>query len=112
MPQVYTEQERRKLPLSDMQNLWNLKCGNISMEIENSADHRKKESLRLGERSLDDWGRVFEMVARSDFCQGRGHGAWDWKADYNWIIANEDNGIKVLEGKYDNPVKQGNGVVV
>lgn len=95
----------KKICLSPLQELWNSNCGKISRVLTSSNTRRQKEVLRLKERPLEEWEKVFEKINISLFCQGKGNGAWKWKANYDWIIANESNAIKVLEGKYDNPNK-------
>lgn len=66
-----------------------------------SPARRKKALARLRERSLDEWRIVIARLDASDFCRGltdRG----TWVATFDWLIENQDNAVKVLEGKYDN----------
>ncbi len=100
--QVQEDTKKKKAPLSLLQDLWNLKCGNLFSKVIETSDNRNlKEVLRLKERSLEDWERVFKKINNSAFCNGRNDRGW--KADYTWIMGNKVNAIKVLEGKYDNP---------
>ena len=85
--------------LSALQDLWNLVCGKLSKVLESTDSREKKEIIRLTERPLEEWKRVFSKMAKSDFCTGKNDRGW--KADYNWIMENPENSIKVLEGKYD-----------
>jgi hypothetical protein len=53
---------------------------------------------------LDWWRLVFQRIQDSPFCRGETggrNGQAPWTADLDWIIANDTNAAKVLEGKYD-----------
>lgn len=66
---------------------------------------RNKIVARLKEMGgLKTAEEVFRRIAASDFMTGRIKGAngTAWKPDIDWIIANDTNWVKVLEGKYDN----------
>lgn len=74
-----------------------------------TASRVKKAKVRLRERSLEEWGLVFRKIAESSFCKGGGRDAW--VASFDWIISNDDNAAKVLEGYYDNRVPSRGAVV-
>jgi hypothetical protein len=70
-----------------------------------------KVRARLAERPLHEWEAIFKRIAASGFCCGKNDHAW--VATFEWIVKNADNGLKVLEGKYDNRQGQAiNGRVV
>ena len=48
---------------------------------------------------IEWFGKFFKRVAESDFLTAR-NGKWD-KCDLTWLL-NEDNFMKVVEGKYAN----------
>lgn len=58
--------------------------------------------VRLGE--MDDGIRtmqdVFEKIALSSFLTGKNERKWC--ADLDWVIKNDSNWVKIIEGKYDN----------
>lgn len=87
--------------LTPLAILWNTICTNSPKVLQVSKQRREKELLRLKERPLSEWEKVFVKIAASNFCSGQNDRKW-W-ATYDWIIRNTDNAIKVLEGKYDNP---------
>lgn len=63
------------------------------------TDKRKKAILKLFKKySEEEILLVLEKAEQSDFLSGR---TKDWRADLDWIL-NENNFIKILEGKYDN----------
>lgn len=65
------------------------------------SDKRKKKiKARLKDLDLEGWKKVFEKCNNSDFCAGLNKG--NWKANLDWLIENDNNYLKVLEGKYDN----------
>ena len=98
------EKEKEKLQrdnkLSILQNIWNTKCPNLKKVLENPKDRQAKEKTRLKERDLSVWKGVFVAINQSDFCCGINDS--NWQATYDWIMSNEKNAIKVLEGNYDN----------
>lgn len=96
------EESRVGKTLSPLQLLWNKECSNLSKLIESSSDRITKERLRLKERPLEKWKDVFYSINKSSFCCGQNDRSW--KADYDWIVKNQQNAIKVLEGKYENDV--------
>jgi hypothetical protein len=53
-------------------------------------------------KTLGEWEALFERVMSSSFLKGRNDR--NWKASFDWIIRNDDNPLKVLEGKYDDKV--------
>ncbi|GFO60955.1 hypothetical protein GMST_32800 [Geomonas silvestris] len=53
---------------------------------------------RLKERDLGGWAEVFRIIARAPFL--RGENDRGWRADFDWVIANDNNAVKVLEGRY------------
>ena len=60
----------------------------------------EKIKSRLSERPQHEWETIFVKVAASRFCGGQNDRGW--VASFDWIIKNAENGLKVLEGKYDN----------
>jgi hypothetical protein len=57
-------------------------------------------TARLQEQDSTYWKTVIERIQASDFC--RGENDRSWVATFDWLVANDENAIKVLEGKYDN----------
>jgi len=82
-------------------NLWNENVEGTALPVvrEFSSTRQKKCSARLKERSLNEWAAIFRRIADTPFLCGQNERRW--KADFDWIIANDGNAAKVLEGKYD-----------
>jgi phage replication O-like protein O len=86
---------------SDFFSLWNATVeGKLPTARSLSAVRKRKIKTRLEEKPLSDWKTVFEKMTASPFC--RGENARGWKPDIDWIIDNDNNAVKVLEGKYDS----------
>jgi hypothetical protein len=89
-------------PPSALFNLWNQIIKEPRATVMNNSREAKCR-LRLKERSLDEWRVVLEKLKASAFCTGDNNRGW--RADFDWIISNDTNALKVIEGKFDN--KQG-----
>ncbi len=62
---------------------------------------KRKVQIRVHDETFrDNYRDVFARIAGSNFCRGQNDRGW--VASFDWIIANGDNYLKVLEGKYDN----------
>ncbi|MEO2054712.1 MAG: hypothetical protein ABGX83_05375 [Nitrospira sp.] len=86
--------------LSPLSILWNKTCLEFPKVIDATDGRREKERTRLKKRSLAAWEVVFKRINVSQFCQGDNQRKW--VASYDWIINNDENAVKVLEGKYDD----------
>lgn len=78
---------------------WNTLPFGLAKVSKLTDDRRKKLQTRLQEASLEDWKAAMERIGQSSFLRGK---KTEWKADFDWFIANEQNRIKIIEGKYDN----------
>ena len=79
--------------------LWNTVLGGKIHKIMGLSENRRlKCKLRLKERSLKEWRRIFEIIGSTPFLLGQSKEGW--RASFDWIIANSDNALKVIEGKY------------
>lgn len=65
-----------------------------------SSNREKKIKARLKNIDLNGWKQVFERCEKSDFCCGVNKN--NWTASLDWLISNDNNYVKVLEGRYDN----------
>jgi uncharacterized protein YdaU (DUF1376 family) len=60
-------------------------------------------NARFSEYGLEKITEVIRKAGESDFLNGKNDKVW--KADFEWIMRPQ-NFVKVMEGKYDNKVKQ------
>lgn len=91
-----------KIPYEEIKNLYNQLCPSLP-RITKITDSRKRHiKARWKEVSgnIDVFKGLFEMTEKSKFLTGNNDR--DWKADFDWLIKNNDNYTKVLEGKYSN----------
>lgn len=98
--ETLTKESKNPL-LSEFFTLWNTTVeGNLPAARSLTTVRKRKIKTRLEERPLSEWQTVFEKMAASSFCCGENDRRW--KADFDWILDNDNNAVKVLEGKFDN----------
>ena len=79
-------------------------CTNLPQVKELSSTRRNKIKARLKNAPLETWKQVFQKINDSEFCCGKNDRKWT--ASFDWLIANDNNYVKVLEGKYDNKIEK------
>lgn len=92
---------------ADLVELWNATTKPpIPRCREVTEDRRRKIRQRLARRpDLAEWRAIFERIQGSSFCRGdtgSRDGRTPWVADFDWIVRNDTNAAKVLEGKFDD----------
>lgn len=66
-----------------------------------TKERKRKFEIRLREPLFaENWKQIIDKVAASAFCTGNNDRGW--RVKINWILENETNYTKVLEGDYDN----------
>ena len=66
-------------------------------EVKRITDKRRKQiATRVRSFGIDEVLKAIEKVGKSNFCR---QGIW---CDIDWLMKNDDNMNKALEGKYDN----------
>lgn len=98
------EEESNKTKISKAQevvDLYNAICTSLPKVVRLTDKRRRAVRLIYGKgytpEQLDE---AFRRAQASSFCAGQNDR--HWKADFDWLL-NENNLVKVLEGKYDNP---------
>jgi hypothetical protein len=84
--------------LGPLAALWNEVCVKLPRVMASTSDRLARERVRLKERSLDEWRKVFVAVNASPFLCGE---TSSWRASFDWIVSNPRNASKVLEGNYE-----------
>ncbi len=86
--------------------IWNEHRGDLPRANKLTEERRSKILLRLKENpSMAYWVAVVTALAASDFATGRvpgSNGKYWASCDFDWLIRNETNHVKVSEGKYRN----------
>jgi hypothetical protein len=96
-------QEHKPLFPEPYKDLWNLFASERSLPTIKAItkDRKRKLSVRLKERDFD-FVAILSAAAKSDFLLS---GSW---FGIDWIIANESNYIKILEGNYKQKAQEQN----
>ena len=88
--------------LDEIQTRWNeiFEQSNISTIKKLTSQRRQKLKARLQEFSKDEIFEAMNKIKDSSFCQGIG--GKGWAATFDWMIFNDNNLTKILEGQYDD----------
>jgi hypothetical protein len=104
-----TSDDPESLSVKDLVDSWNaVFSGKLSqVQWPLSKSRQLKASQRLREHSrLDYWQKVFDNIGASPFLLGSNNGTW--RCNFDWLVANDSNSLKVWEGQYDAKSKGGN----
>jgi hypothetical protein len=98
-----TEEETEGFSPDDMSRMWNDKCGpdsEISKVIKLTPERRKKCHARIKSLTLtpEKWQGVLDNIHANLFLTGKNDRKW--VAGFDWIIRNDENIVKVVEGSY------------
>lgn len=106
-------------PLSDYQifekdifSKWNSLCSSIPTLSKITAiggTRRRHLKARFMEKTFsNNIDQIFNLIKSSDFLMGKKPGRDNqqpWKASFDWLIDNDNNYLKILEGRYNNKDK-------
>ena len=95
IPSVYSPTQVQKVI-----DIYNEECTSLPRVRSVSEARKKKIKARLKERTMDELTLAFKKVEQSDFLSGR-NGRWT-SCNFDWLMQNETNLLKILEGVYDN----------
>ena len=112
---TYSQFGKKPMDKNDKENIINInnilshfsekKCFSMVNKL---TDSRKKKLLaRLQEQGKENIIKAIDIASESDFLKGKNDR--NWKMDFDWLIANDTNIVKVLEGKYCNKTKEEKG---
>jgi len=97
-----SDKEKDKKEIPTILELWNNLSKELNLNKISKITSKRKSKLitRLKENKnfLEDFKAALENIKQSNFLQGKNNR--NWKVDFDWLIANDTNFIKVLEGKY------------
>lgn len=89
---------------NDILSRWNAKI--TTCKVHTLSENRIKSlKVRITEEQFTtNLDTILDKIVASDFLSGRspGKGHEHWKATFDWVICNDHNYIKILEGLYDN----------
>lgn len=89
------------VPYKEIKDLYNTICKSLSSVRSLSSTRKDHIKARWKQFSynLEEFETAFTKAEQSEFCTGNNKKGW--KVDFDWIIKNDSNMLKVLEGKYD-----------
>lgn len=79
--------------------LWNIFASQNGLsEIQKATDQRVRKLKARAQNKDFDFIAILKRIRQSNLLRGR---SGDWKVDFDWIIDNDSNYVKILEGKYN-----------
>jgi len=90
------------LPVESILERWTRIAEKLGLVVPRAVSKRRLEKLksRLREHPNSEfWVEVFRKIEDSHFLQGENDRGW--KIDFDFLIANTENVLKIVEGKYD-----------
>jgi len=85
----------------DLLKQWHEHSGSLAKPRSLTSKRRDKVASRISEEPDPEyWVGVIKRLAASSFATGKNDR--HWKADFDWLTANDTNHVKVAEGKYDD----------
>lgn len=104
--EIILKEKKEKTDFNRIMDSFNSICISLP-KIKSMTDRRKKKiNTRLKDLggNVDLLEDIFHRVEASDFLTGR-IATEDWIASFDWIVKNQDNLAKIMEGNYDNKGK-------
>ena len=102
-------------PLVDMWNNLSAKHPNNPRVLHISPSRMTKINMRWKQLSQEEWGIVFQKLSDSSFLRGEMSAFSEdhprWRATFDWLISNDRNCVKILEGNYDDRDYAGNAPI-
>ena len=90
-------------PCQPLVDLFNKSCPNLPRVRELNQSRKDKIKARFKEHTdLSWWGEVFKMANYVSIPKKEGG---EWRPTFDWLIENDRNSVKVIEGNYDNKPK-------
>ena len=91
---------KKKSVENEFMDAWNSLNFGLAKIKSLSGDRKRRIASRLKEASLDDWIYAMKKIGDSRFLCGENNSGW--KVDFDWLIENETNRLKIIEGKYES----------
>lgn len=83
-------------------DLWTLtaKAAGLSVPRGWTPKRMVKARLRLKEHpGKEFWVEIMQKIKTSPFLQGENNQGW--RVDFDWLITNQENCLKIIEGRYN-----------
>ena len=108
------EKEKRSevkggVPYQEIQEMFNRICISLPSIKTLSKGRKDKIKTRWSEiRTLETFEEICNKMQSSNFLKGDNNKKW--KATFDWILENDNNWVKIIEGNYNNKSQGTNGV--
>lgn len=87
----------------DFLSLWNESAKKYGLSEIREITETRKDKIRVRNFSEDRFRLVLAAIGESKFLRGENNK--EWRVDFDWIFENENNALKILEGKYKDKPK-------
>lgn len=95
------EESGETTPYLEVQEIFNRICVSFAKVQKMSNSRKEKLRKRWSEiKSLETFEEICTKMESSDFLKG--NNPRKWKATFDWLLENDNNWVKVIEGNYDN----------
>ena len=95
----YTHTYSPSVDYSSFQDLWNAHLEPKILKLSEARKQKIKSRITKDKDFKTHFEICLQKIKESDFLCGR---KGEWRATFDWLITNETNYIKVLEGNYKN----------
>lgn len=87
----------------DLIDIWNRSLGKTLGKVLKVTDGRaRKIRMRIQEQPLKTyWSEVCEKINESEWLMGNNPKSEGWKAGIDWLISNDSNHVRIMEGQYN-----------
>ena len=92
--------KRERVDYAEIVREYNEICTRLSRCSKITEKRKEHIKARIAQWGMDEMILAFRKANDSDFLCGKNKRGW--KANFDWIMQNEENMTKVLEGRYDN----------
>lgn len=105
-PENLSGQGEKAVTLEDVINQWKSQLGSMGFQKVSRITPRRKSAFKARIRASQErssrawWVSLFDKIAASDFMRESAAQKVNWLT-IDWVL-NEQNMVKILEGKYDN----------
>jgi hypothetical protein len=101
------QEKNQKIPYQEIIGMWNnILCPTLSKVTRLTDSRKKKIKLRFTEMGgLETLKQLFEKIKSSKFLLG--DGSKGWKTTFDWVIENDRNWVKIMEGNYNGSTING-----
>lgn len=104
----YEDTEQDKINYQEIMKYWNQMCEKSGHPRCMRMTNNRREHIRARMKEPlfnKDWKKVIDGIPKSQFLLGKNDRGW--KATFDWILMNDSNYAKILEGQYYDSAETG-----